>query len=398
MGCAGRAVYEGNRADTRWRSGKGRISRARSERRNRGWTAEEIPARLARCRIVLNGIDAAANADMLSGGGGAAGAGDSTPLENLGSQMQPDKIEERVEDEHEDAPQSADGGGSGSANPLFGVGLAVIVTVLCMVLGIGNLPQRVSNLFAYVKVQFASLTASAMTTTTSGSAPIVKSTLGCAGAGLAAGCLHTLAGPDHLAALAPLSIGRSRSVSMVLGALWGGGHTTGQLLVGALIVLFRDTVTKFLPLLSRYGGIAVGLTLVAIGVIGYMEVNAEDGDAEEHGAAAAAASDGDKKANRWFATYATGIVYGFHPDAVMLIVPALALPSTMASAAYILSFCFGTVLAMGAYTGCIGATSSLLSKRVPRINNILSLVSSGIAVALGLALTCAGVFGLDIGI
>ena len=42
--------------------------------------------------------------------------------------------------------------------------------------------------------------------------------------------LRTL-GPDHLAALAPLVIGKRRSVfaAFGLGALWGSGHATGQL-------------------------------------------------------------------------------------------------------------------------------------------------------------------------
>jgi hypothetical protein len=49
-----------------------------------------------------------------------------------------------------------------------------------------------------------------------------------AGAGFFAGCLHTLSGPDHLVALAPLSIGRTRTESALVGALWGFGHDAGQ--------------------------------------------------------------------------------------------------------------------------------------------------------------------------
>lgn len=37
-----------------------------------------------------------------------------------------------------------------------------------------------------------------------------------------------------------------------------------------------------------------------------------------------------------------------------MIVPALALPTKLAAAAYILMFVLGTVAAMGAYTGVIG--------------------------------------------
>lgn len=42
------------------------------------------------------------------------------------------------------------------------------------------------------------------------------------------------------------------------------------------------------------------------------------------------------------------------PDALFVIVPALALPTKLAAASYILMFVLGTVAAMGAYTGAIG--------------------------------------------
>ncbi|KAF8410402.1 hypothetical protein HHK36_002931 [Tetracentron sinense] len=46
--------------------------------------------------------------------------------------------------------------------------------------------------------------------------------------GFFAGCLHKLSGSDHLADLAPLSIGRTRLESAAVGALWGCGHDAGQ--------------------------------------------------------------------------------------------------------------------------------------------------------------------------
>lgn len=51
------------------------------------------------------------------------------------------------------------------------------------------------------------------------------------------------------------------------------------------------------------------------------------------------------------------------PDALFVIVPALALPTKLAAAAYILMFVLGTVAAMGAYTGAIGECAPLLRCR-----------------------------------
>ena len=53
-------------------------------------------------------------------------------------------------------------------------------------------------------------------------------------------------------------------------------------------------------------------------------------------------------------TLFTGIVFGLQPDALFVIVPALALPTKAAAVAYILMFVFGTVAAMGSYTAFIG--------------------------------------------
>ena len=56
-------------------------------------------------------------------------------------------------------------------------------------------------------------------------------------------------------------------------------------------------------------------------------------------------------------TLFTGIVFGLQPDALFVIVPALALPTKAAAVAYILMFVFGTVAAMGSYTAFIGERS-----------------------------------------
>jgi len=131
--------------------------------------------------------------------------------------------------------------------------------------------------------------------------------------GLLAGCLHTLAGADHLAvgcvdshvrlsesaehqrkavvshsrckftvltvqlvlpsaqALTPLTIGRSRASSALLGGLWGAGHSTGQLLLGLMMVLLKDRFNALMPALTKWGSTMVGLTLLAIGVMGIYE-------------------------------------------------------------------------------------------------------------------------------
>ncbi|KAG7670668.1 hypothetical protein Ndes2526B_g00453 [Nannochloris sp. 'desiccata'] len=236
-------------------------------------------------------------------------------------------------------------------------------------------------------------------------------------AGLAAGCLHTLAGADHLAALTPLTIGRSQLKASLLGALWGFGHSTGQLILGLLMVILKDRFTALVPALSKWGGTTVGLTLLAIGAMGIYESFFEEHDDKDHAEAATASASVSsvadaftsgvevqtggllavKEERRGFglATFATGIVYGLQPDALFVIVPALALPTKLAAVAYILMFVVGTVAAMGAYTGIIGATSAAIKRSNSGLTKKLSGIAAFAAIAIGLGVLASG-WGVDL--
>jgi hypothetical protein len=89
------------------------------------------------------------------------------------------------------------------------------------------------------------------------------------------------------------------------------------------------------------------------------------------------------------ATYATGIVYGLQPDALFVVLPALALPTKLAAIAYCIMFVLGTVTAMGGYTALIGTTSAALSKERPWLQGHLSSIASGIALVIGVLILLA---------
>ena len=61
----------------------------------------------------------------------------------------------------------------------------------------------------------------------------------------------------------------------LLGALWGLGHSTGQLILGLMMVILKDRFNSLVPALAKWGGTSVGLSLVCIGVMGLMELRAE---------------------------------------------------------------------------------------------------------------------------
>ncbi|KAF5947020.1 hypothetical protein HYC85_017248 [Camellia sinensis] len=220
--------------------------------------------------------------------------------------------------------------------------------------------------------------------------------------GFFAGCLHTLSGPDHLAALAPLSIGRSRIESAAVGALWGCGHDAGQVIFGLLFLILKDRL--HIEVLRTWGTRVVGFTLLVIGAMGIREasevptpcVALENGECDVSVYESLENPTIGKKKKIGFATFATGIVHGLQPDALMMVLPALALPSRLAGAAFLGMFLVGTVIAMGSYTVFIGSCSQALKERVPRITEKLTWASSLVAIALGLAIIISQFFGFSL--
>uniref|UniRef100_A0A0E0L735 Urease accessory protein UreH-like transmembrane domain-containing protein n=1 Tax=Oryza punctata TaxID=4537 RepID=A0A0E0L735_ORYPU len=217
--------------------------------------------------------------------------------------------------------------------------------------------------------------------------------------GFLAGCLHTLSGPDHLAALAPLSIGRSRVESAAVGALWGCGHDAGQVIFGLLFLSLKDRL--HIEVIRTWGTRVVGLTLLVIGALGIREatevptpcVALENGGGAHRGPLDALPTTRKKIT---FATFATGIVHGLQPDALMMVLPALALPSRIAGAAFLGMFLVGTVVAMGSYTVLIGSCTEALKERVPRITEKLTWAASLVAISMGLAILISQSLGFSL--
>ena len=229
--------------------------------------------------------------------------------------------------------------------------------------------------------------------------------LGSSWTGFLAGCLHTLSGPDHLAALAPLSIGRSRVESAAVGALWGVGHDAGQVMFGLLFLGLRDRL--HIEAIQTWSTRVVALTLLVIGALGIREAAGEvptpcvaldNGECDVSGhhrhPVEATLPGGKKKIS--FATFATGIVNGLQPDALMMVLPALALPSRAAGAAFLGMFLVGTVVSMGSYTVFIGSCTEALKDRVPRITEKLTWAASLVAISMGLAILVSQSFGITL--
>ncbi len=164
-------------------------------------------------------------------------------------------------------------------------------------------------------------------------------------AGLAAGLVHVLSGPDHLAAVAPLAADPDRS-QWRAGLHWGLGHTAGVVAVGLLLIWLR----ALLPIdtLSGYSERIVGLVLIGIGIWGIVRARAP----RRHAHASTGAS------------FAMGTLHGFAGSSHLFgVLPALALPSQAAAFWYLGGFGVGAVVSMTAFSGLVGVVAVSAARR-----------------------------------
>ena len=86
--------------------------------------------------------------------------------------------------------------------------------------------------------------------------------------GLSLGTLHVLAGPDHLSALAALSVGNSWR-AFALGFRWGLGHSTGLVVVAIIFISLKGNLD--LKSIGRYCDCLVGIFMIVLGSYGVLD-------------------------------------------------------------------------------------------------------------------------------
>jgi ABC-type nickel/cobalt efflux system permease component RcnA len=202
-------------------------------------------------------------------------------------------------------------------------------------------------------------------------------------AGLSAGLLHVLSGPDHLAAVAPLAADAERT-HWKAGLQWGMGHTAGVLLIGLLLVGLRELLP--VEAISAWSERAVGLALIGVGVWGLLrarrlEVHRHDvGPSVPHAhvrpvPGGSIAAHGHEHAHQHRhprlhghvhtrASFAMGTLHGLAGSShVFGVLPALALPGRGDALAYLGGFGIGAVLAMTAFAAAVGVLAHRAGQR-----------------------------------
>lgn len=213
--------------------------------------------------------------------------------------------------------------------------------------------------------------------------------------GLIAGFVHVLAGPDHLAAVAPLAV-RGHRRSWIAGVRWGLGHSAGVLLIGVLMLALRTALP--IEAISSISERLVGVLLIAIGVWSVrkalqVEVHTHEhshdgsrhghvhlhGPGHRHGGNAA-----DTGHSHGHAAFGIGTLHGLAGSSHLLgILPSLAFPERWQSAVYLVGFTIGTVVAMAGFSSLIGAVAARWADETRKVYRGLMWTCSAAAFGIG---------------
>jgi len=220
-------------------------------------------------------------------------------------------------------------------------------------------------------------------------------------AGLVAGLLHVFMGPDHLAALAPLSLRAGRR-AWAVGLRWGLGHASGVLVVAAVAFGLRQVV--HLEAISGWGERLVGATLIVLGVWGLRSLfrerlhahphHHEDGDhVHFHVHRSGEAHDAPRAHVHVHTAFWVGTLHGLAGTAHLVgILPSLAMPTARETAGYLGAFGVGTLLAMTAFAVVLG----WLSERGLGVYRWALGTASALCALTGLAWIVLPLFGIPL--
>jgi hypothetical protein len=196
-------------------------------------------------------------------------------------------------------------------------------------------------------------------------------------AGLLAGLVHALSGPDHLSAVAPLVV-EERRRGWTTGLLWGMGHSVGVWGVGLLALALRG----LLPVdrLSSVSERLVGAVLIGVGLWGLRRV----WRARSSGRTSEASHHHHLPARPSLAALWIGTLHGLAGSSHLLgILPALALPSAAASMAYVAAFGLGSIAAMVAFSSALGLVALRLTARGAGAYQAVLATFSALSIVVG---------------
>lgn len=237
--------------------------------------------------------------------------------------------------------------------------------------------------------------------------------------GLALGMRHAT-DADHVIAVTTI-VSREHRIrhAVLIGALWGVGHTLTICIVGAAIIVFKVVIPPGIGLAME---LCVGLMLVLLGVLNltgalkwvtvrlmpawaeHSQIHPERAPSENSHrrfASDLAGSEGDgDKSLGWFdrnlgrlgiyqilRPLLVGIVHGLAGSAAITLLVLATIRNPYWGIAYLLVFGIGTIVGMIAVTAVVALPVTYTTMRLPRLNQSFVVASGLLSLGLGLLIS-----------
>ena len=211
---------------------------------------------------------------------------------------------------------------------------------------------------------------------------------------------------DHVVAVSTL-VGQYRNVwrGIWVGGSWGLGHTTPLVVLGVIILAFKETVLDRYETVAPVFEVGVGIMLVLLGAQvfwnlrrGRLHLHSHTHEESPHvhiHATHPPAAGPEVEANHSFfhlgkpffrmKSYTIGVVHGLAGSAAVMLILLPTLSSFWVGVGYLLLFGIGTMLSMAAITLLLGVPFALTGGN-RRLSHAVSGVAGMASVVLGAAL------------
>lgn len=176
-----------------------------------------------------------------------------------------------------------------------------------------------------------------------------------------------------------------------MGLVWGLGHGVSAVTIGVVAFFTKQRAAKSLLAVNSVTELAVGISLIIIGLLGVKEAREWDETTEMAKSLSAAATNETSPPVRQRAILFNGLLHGFSWDGAPSLAPALAVATWSGNLAFLGAYATGTMVTMAAVTMLIGEGTRRAGRLFPNIPRRLSFASSIVAMAVGVVWCYLGI-------
>jgi ABC-type nickel/cobalt efflux system permease component RcnA len=205
--------------------------------------------------------------------------------------------------------------------------------------------------------------------------------------------------PDHVIALTSIVCNvKSVKKSLVLGSIWGLGHSITLLVAGVLVVALRVAIPEGI---TQVFEIAAGILLIALGLFvlrDFVHERHHFSGCDEH---MHSQFEGEHDHNHQLEmnrghshkhspehkSLLSGVIQGLGGSAAIMLVTLSTVNSTTIGLVFIAVFCVGVILGMLTFAAVIGEFLKYTITNVNKIHRIILIITAGLGIGLGTFIT-----------